>query len=53
MDNTFMLDFSNTIGGFINGITSYTDLFTASIVIIIFVGILIVLSNRRTKSGAT
>ncbi|NOQ37635.1 hypothetical protein GQ472_01985 [archaeon] len=51
MENTFMLDFSNTVGGFMTGVTESVDLFTATFIILLAVGGLILLMGRKDRAG--
>lgn len=52
MENTFMLDFGNTVGGFMTGVTESVDLFTATFIILVVVGGLILLTGRKDRSGS-
>ena len=50
MENTFMLDFSNTVGGFMTGVTEHVDLFTATFILLVIVGGMILGMGRKNKA---
>lgn len=52
MENTFMLDFGNTVGGFMTGIAESTDLFTAAVIIMVVAVLLIAVTGRRKNPAA-
>lgn len=49
MENTFMLDFGNTVGGALTGLTTSVDLFTATAVILLGTGAVILITGRRAN----